>query len=143
TIFRWSNLICFLSMMTGCEIVKMVQRQADQDSVMELILKIRWLIRYLLRKWVLILVVAVVCGALGAVYTLTKETNYTAKLNFIIGEQGSSGGGLGAAASIAAQFGFNLGGLGSSGGFFQGDNIIEFLKSRSMIDQTLLTEVEI
>src|SRR5690606_13252342 len=47
------------------------------------------------------------------------------------------------AAGIAAQFGFNLGGLGSSGGFFQGDNIMEFLKSRSMIDKTLLTEMEI
>src|SRR5690606_18469253 len=27
--------------------------------------------------------------------------------------------------------------------FFQGDNIIEFLKSRSIIDKTLLTEVEL
>lgn len=118
------------------------QGQRDDINLKELIVKINSLFSYLVGKWVLILVVGLVCGALMFVYSLTKKTNYTAKLSFILDEQGSSSGTLGAAASIAAQFGFNLGGLGSSGGFFQGDNIIEFLKSRSMIDKTLLTEVE-
>lgn len=108
----------------------------------ELIFKIRGLIRYLLGKWLLIVVVGLVGGGIGLLYSLTKKTNYTAKLSFVVDEQTSSSSSLGAAASIAAQFGFNLGGLGNSGGFFQGDNIIEFLKSRSMIDKTLLTAVQ-
>src|SRR5690606_34196696 len=80
----------------------------------------------------------------GLLYAVFKPTNYTATLNFVMDDQSSStGGGLGAAANIAAQLGINLGGLGNSGGLFEGDNIIEFLKSRSMIDKTLLTEVTV
>src|SRR5690606_9103505 len=116
--------------------------QRDDISLKELIIRVNGLINYLIGKWVLILAVGLICSALTVVYSLVKKTKYTAKLSFILEEQGSTeNGSLGAAASIAAQFGFNLGGLSGSGGFFQGDNIIEFLKSRSMIDQTLLAEV--
>src|SRR5690606_17050799 len=97
------------------------QGQRDDINLKELILKINGLFGYLVGNWVVILVVGLLCGGLIFVYSLTKKTNYTAKLSFILDEQsGSSSGTLGAAASIAAQFGFNLGGLGGSGGFFQG-----------------------
>lgn len=88
---------------------------------------------------------AVVLGMIGGLLFVTlKKTQYIATLNFVMDDQSSSsGGGLGAAANIAAQLGINLGGLGNSGGLFEGDNIIEFLKSRSMIDRTLLTEVTV
>jgi len=130
-------------MMTDNKPSSVSQGPKANISLKELIEKISDLIGYLVGKWILILVVALICSALVLAYSLIKKTNYTAKLNFILEEQSGSSGSLGAAASIAAQFGFNLGGLGSSAGFFQGDNIIEFLKSRSMIDKTLLTEVEL
>lgn len=129
--------------MTENENARIIQRQASQISLRELIVKTHGLLRYLLTKWLVILIVVVFSSGIGLLYSLTKEINYTAKLSFILEDQSNSGGGLGAAASIAAQFGFNLGGISSSGGFFEGDNIIEFLKSRSMLDKTLLTEVVI
>src|SRR5690606_1169343 len=119
------------------------QGQRDDINLKELIVKINGLFSYLIGNWMIILLAGLLCGGVIFVYSLAKKTNYTAKLSFILDEQsGSSSGTLGAAASIAAQFGINLGGLGGSGGFFKGDNIIEFLKSRTMIDKTLLTEVE-
>jgi len=122
----------------------MSQGQRDDINLKELIVKIKGWVGYLVRKWLLILGAGVVGSILILVLSLTKTTHYTAKLSFVLDEQGSSSGGaLGAAASIAAQFGLNLGGLSSTGGFFQGENIIEFLKSRSMIDQTLLSEVDL
>lgn len=120
-----------------------LQGQNDEISLKDLVLKIQDLVSYLLLKWVIILIGSLLCGALFLVYAIARKTNYIATLSFIVEEQGASGGSLGAVAGIAAQFGFNLGGLSSSGGFFEGDNIIEFLKSRSMIDRTLLTTVEI
>ncbi|MGK6349746.1 Wzz/FepE/Etk N-terminal domain-containing protein [Parapedobacter sp. DT-150] len=117
--------------------------QDDEISLKELIVKIQEWIRYFLSRWLVIVIIGLLGGAAGLLYAITKKTSYTATLNFVMEEQGSSRNSLGSAAGIAAQFGLNLGGLGSSGGFFQGDNIIEFLKSRSMIDKTLLTEVEI
>ncbi|MBK1439390.1 lipopolysaccharide biosynthesis protein [Parapedobacter sp. ISTM3] len=119
------------------------QPQDDDISLKELITNVREWFRYFLNKWAIILIVGLLGGVVGLVYSIAKRTNYTATLNFVMEEQGASQSSLGAAAGIAAQLGFNLGGIGGSGGFFQGDNIIEFLKSRSMIDKTLLTEVEI
>lgn len=119
------------------------QQKGEGITLKGIFSKIEEWIRYFLGKWVVLLVAGVVGGALGLGHALTKTTQYTASVSFIIEEQGGGGAGLSAAAGIAAQLGFNIGGLASSGGFFQGDNIIEFLKSRSMIDQTLLTEVEI
>ena len=49
---------------------------------------------------------------------------------------------LGAYAGLASQFGFNLGGSSSSG-VFSGDNILLFLKSRLMVEETLLQPVNI
>jgi len=126
----------------GDNTIKPLQGQYNGISLRELIIKVVTLVRYLWGKWLIILVVALLGAVLGLCYSLFKKINYTATLSFVMDESSASQGSLGAAASIAEQFGFNLGGIGSLGGFFQGDNIIEFLKSRSMIDETLLTEVE-
>jgi hypothetical protein len=73
-------------------------------------------------------------------YSFTKKTIYTAKLSFALEEKGNmSGSGL---ASVAAQFG--LGGIGGGdGGVFSGGNMIELLKSRFLIEKTLLSTVNI
>lgn len=119
-------------------------KQNDQISLKELVLKLQDWFWFFCRKWLVILGAVLLGGICGLLYTTLKPTNYTATLNFVMDDQSSSaGGGLGAAANIAAQLGINLGGLGNSGGLFEGDNIIEFLKSRSMIDKTLLTAVTI
>src|SRR5690554_274030 len=123
--------------------MKADQRQYSGISLRELIIVVVALVRYLWSKWLIIFVVVLLGAVLGVCYSLFKKTNYTATLSFVMDEPGASQGSLGAAATIAEQFGFNLGGVGSVGGFFQGDNIIEFLKSRSMVDETLLTEVAI
>lgn len=120
------------------------QIQDDEITLKELIKKIEEWIGYFLSKWHIILIALLVGGILGFVYVEVKEINYKASINFIMEDQGSARTNLGSAAGIAAQLGLNLGGIGgASGGFFQGDNIIEFLKSRSMINRTLFTEVEI
>ena len=56
-------------------------------------------------------------------------------------DNSTTGSGLGAAMGLASQFGIDLG--TSAGGAFTGDNLLELLKSRSMIESTLLTPVEI
>src|SRR5690606_7826725 len=121
--------------------VKAESKASNGVSLKELIIIVTALIRYLSRKWLVILIVGLLGAGIALCYSLFKRTNYTATLSFVMDESGASQGGLGAAATIAEQFGFNLGGMGSVGGFFQGDNIIEFLKSRSMVDKTLLTTV--
>jgi Uncharacterized protein involved in exopolysaccharide biosynthesis len=113
-------------------------------SLKELILQSISLFAYLFRNWVIILSFAIVGGGLMVVYSFVKQIQYKGTVSFIVDESvGQPGGTLGAAAGIASQFGINLGGLGQSGGFFEGDNIVKFLLSRSMIEKTLLSDAQL
>ncbi|NCD70758.1 Wzz/FepE/Etk N-terminal domain-containing protein [Mucilaginibacter agri] len=114
--------------------------QVKEVSLKELILKFRSFLRYLKSKKILIISIAFICGCLGFVYAFIKEPTYKANLIFAL-EDDKSGGGLGGAFGLASQFGFDLG--SSGGGAFSGDNLLQLLKSRSMIEKTLLSEVTI
>lgn len=114
------------------------QGKPEEVSLKVLLLNLSAFFAYLLKRWRIVLLFIVIGALLGLAVSMFKRTQYTAALSFVLEEQ-SSGGSLGAAAGIAAQFGINLGGLGQSAGFFEEGNIIEFLKSRSMINQTLLS----
>ncbi len=113
------------------------QVQSDEISLKELILKIREWYRYLLTKWKVILLAGIVGGALGFTYAYFKKPVYTASCTFVL-DEGKSGGGLSQYAGLAAMAGINIGG-GASDGLFQGDNIMELYKSRTMLQKTLLS----
>lgn len=120
-----------------------IRQQADDEiSLRELLLKIKEYWNYLLSKWVTIVIAILIGGTLGVAYSLWKKTQYEATITFVMEEEKGGGGMLGAYAGIASQFGINLGGM-EGAGLFTGDNIMEFLKSRRMIQKTLLTPVEI
>jgi hypothetical protein len=112
----------------------------DEISLKELIQKAGEWFAFFKSKWKTIFLAGIIGGLLGLGYSFTKKTIYTAKLSFALEEKGNmSGSGL---ASVAAQFG--LGGIGGSeGGVFSGGNMIELLKSRFLIEKTLLTTVTI
>jgi hypothetical protein len=56
-------------------------------------------------------------------------------------EEDKGGGGLGGAMGLASSFGFDIGGGG--GGLFTSSNIIELMKSRLVVEKTLLNSVQI
>ena len=112
----------------------------DEISLREIIFKIREWWKYLLSKWIVILIAGLMGGALGFSYAYFKKPIYKAELTFALEEE-RQGGGLGGALGLASQFGFDLGGGG--GGAFSGDNLLQLMKSRSMVEKTLLTPVTI
>lgn len=116
-------------------------RPADEVSLKELILKVQEGWRYLLSKWFIILIVGLMGGVIGLLVAIFKKPTYDAEITFVLEEDKSGGGALSAYAGIASQFGINLGGMEGEG-LFTKDNIIEFLRSRRMIQQTLLTAVD-
>ena len=109
----------------------------DEISLKELIEKIKEWCIYLLSKWKIIVLVGIIGMALGLAYSFTKKPLYTATLTFAI-EDEKSGGGLGGALGLASSFGIDLGGGGS---IFSGSNLTELFKSRTMVEQTLMTPV--
>lgn len=117
-----------------------INTQDDEISLKDLILKIREWWRYLLSKWVVILVFGILGGALGFAYAYFKKPIYTATTTFVL-EDEKGGGGLGNLAGLASMAGVDLGSGG--GGIFQGENILGLYKSRTMLEQTLLSNVNI
>ena len=71
--------------------------------------------------------------ALGTVFYYRQKPKYRAVCTFILEEKSSGGGGL---SGLASQFGLNIGSL-SGGSIFSGDNIINILKSKKVVEQVL------
>ncbi len=113
--------------------------EEQSKSLKELILQGVFWFNYLLGKWKLILLVGIIGAVAGLGYSLLNKPKYNAKVTFALEEKAASGGG--GLMSIASQFGFDL--SGSNGGVFTGDNILELIKSRLLIEKTLLTNVEV
>lgn len=113
-------------------------KQESELTLKSLILRLQEWTRYLWKKWLIIGILGLIGAILGLVYALVKKPEYIAELTFVL--EDSKQGTLGAYAGLASQFGIDLG-LSSGSGVFSGDNIIEFLKSRLMVEKTLLSPV--
>ena len=72
---------------------------------------------------------------------MISETPSRLVTSFVLEEDKGGGGGLGGAMGLASSFGFDLGGGG--GGLFTSSNIIELMKSRLVVEKTLLNPVQI
>ncbi len=112
----------------------------DEISLKELIHKIQEWIAYLKTQWKLIIGIAALGGIIGFVYASFQKPSYLATTTFVL-EEDKGGGGLGGAMGLASSFGFDLGGGG--GGLFTSSNIIELMKSRLVVEKTLLNPVQI
>ncbi|MFV5698720.1 Wzz/FepE/Etk N-terminal domain-containing protein [Flavobacterium sp. ZT3R17] len=113
---------------------------SDEISLKELLEKAKDWFSYLVSQWKIILLAGVIGAALGLAYSFSKKPIYTATLSFALEDEKSSGG-LGGALGLASSFGIDLGGGGGS--VFSGSNLTELFKSRSMVEQTLLSPVSV
>jgi uncharacterized protein involved in exopolysaccharide biosynthesis len=111
----------------------------DEISLKELIQKIQEWIAYLTTQWKLIIGIAALGGIIGFVYASFQKPTYLATTTFVLEEDKGGGGG---AMSLASSFGFDLGG-GGGGGLFTSSNIIELMKSRLVVEKTLLNPVQV
>jgi len=73
---------------------------------------------------------------LGIVFAIYSDSKYTAELTFVVEDQQQGGGALGAMSGMASQFGLDIG--GSSSTTFSQNNILEFLKSRGVVEAALM-----
>lgn len=110
----------------------------NELSLKDIVGKLSDWLKYLWRKKIIIILFSVVGAALGVAYSLMKKPAYTGELTFVLEDSKSNP--LSSYAGIASQFGFDLSG-GAGSGIFSGDNILEFLKSRLMIEKTLLLPI--
>ena len=111
-----------------------MENRKNVYSIIEVIQHTRLYIFHLRKKWIWLILAAITGAALGLYYYHVQKPNYKAVCTFIL-EEKSAGGGL---AGLASQFGVSIGSLGESGSFFAGDNILDILKSKRVVEKVLL-----
>ncbi len=112
----------------------------DEISLKELIQKIQEWIGYLKTQWKVIFGIASIGAIIGFTYASFQKFEYSATSTFVL-EEDKGGSGLSGAMGLASSFGLDLGGGG--GGLFTSSNIIELMKSRLVVEKTLLNPVQI
>ena len=100
----------------------MVSKADEEISISTAVVFIKKLVQYLLRKWAIIVVIAVLGALTGFFYAINKKPTYTTLLTFVLSSEPKTGG----LTSLASQLGF---GSATSGGsdLFAGDNILTFV----------------
>jgi hypothetical protein len=114
---------------------------ADKKTIVlgDVIESVKRFIGYLRSQIILISLCAVVGLALPLIYRAMQKPAYAASTTFILEEKSAAGGGL---AGIASQVGLDLGSLSGGGSsVFSGDNILDIIKSRVIIEKVLLTPI--
>jgi uncharacterized protein involved in exopolysaccharide biosynthesis len=119
------------------------QPQIDNDeiSLKELIQQLKEWLAYLKTQWKLIIGITALGGILGFAYASFQKPTYLAATTFVLEEDKGGGGGLGGALGLASSFGLDLGSGG--GGLFSSTNIIELMKSRLVVEKTLLNPINV
>jgi hypothetical protein len=117
------------------------KRKAAEISFRDLLLKVEGWGLYLRSKWLTILLFSLLGAVIGYCFCKFSKPVFTAASTFVL-EDADNISALGQYAGLASMVGLDLSGS-DAGGIFQGDNIIELYKSSSMIEKTLLTEVNL
>lgn len=108
--------------------------------ISDLMESIKKRVAFLMAHWGILLIMGTFGGLLGLGYAFIKKDTYTASTTFVVEDNKSSGGGI--ASALAGQFGIDLGGLSGGSGVLQGDNVLELLKSKSLLKKALLTSYD-
>ena len=110
----------------------------DEITLTDIWIKVQEWSAYLWKRKGWIIVIAFLFSVGGYLRVKLAEPVYSATLTFSLEQGGGSGSSL---SGLASQFGFSMGGNG--GGMFTGENLLTLMKSRRMVEDVLLTSVDI
>lgn len=113
---------------------------SEKILLSDLMSQIQKAIRYIFSQYVLLIKVSMVTSLLAMGYWFLQSDKYQAEATFIVEEKSGSKSGLGA---LASQVGFDIGSLtGGNAGLFEGDNILDIMQSRLIVEKVLMSKVD-
>ena len=112
--------------------------QDDEITLTDIWIKLQEWSAYLWKRKGWIIAIAFLFAVGGYLKVKLARPVYSATLTFSLEQGGGKEGNL---AGLASQFGFSMGGDG--GGMFSGENLLTLMKSRRMVEDVLLTPVDI
>lgn len=112
--------------------MRIEENNVGQNSEGEII---NWIFHHAVKKWWIFLIAGILAATVGFIYAMNQKPTYQSYLSFALDEGGSEGG-MSGAMGLAAQFGISLGGAQD---VFTGDNILQIMQSRRLIEDVLLS----
>jgi hypothetical protein len=109
-------------------------------SIRDIVINVKIFTHFLLKRWWMFVLAALLGIVCGYIYYIKQKPRYEALSTFIL-EDRSSGGGSGLA-GLASQFGLNIPSMSGGGSIFSGDNILNILRSKNVVQRVLLTTIE-
>jgi hypothetical protein len=116
-----------------------MQTESHNFSLQKLILNVFSKVKStFLLNYKLFFLVSLLGGLLGITYSAIKSSKYHSEITFLVEESKAGGGGL--LSSLGSQIGIDVTSLtGAGNSVISGDNMLELLKSKSMMKECLLT----
>ena len=107
----------------------------EEISIKDIISSVRRWSVYLRSKWKFICLTTIIFALIGFYISLSEKFSYKAVLTFAL-EEDKGGGVVGGLGGALSSFGIDLG--SSGGGAFSSTNLIELMKSRLVVEKSLL-----
>lgn len=87
-----------------------------------------------------VILISIILGTIaGGLYSYIQKPVYTANLTFVLEDEKSTNSGLAGALGLANSLGIDIG--TSAGGAFNGQNLIELMMSRTLVEKALLKSI--
>ncbi len=118
----------------------MAPQQMKTVKLADVLDSVKRFLVYLVHNIKMVFLLVVFTAAVAVAYYFVQKPAYEATVSFILEEK--SGGMSGGLSGLASQFGFDIGSLTGSSGMFSGDNILDILKSRTIIEKVLLSKAD-
>lgn len=116
-----------------------IDKNAREISIRDVLLQLQEWIQFLWKKKLWIIVAGILGATSGFLISILSKPQYEAELTFVMEDKDANP--LGAYMGFASQLGIDLG--GGSSGVFNGENVMEFLKSRFIIEKSLLSSANV
>ena len=114
------------------------KKPQEEISLQEIIVHLSNIKSKVWKHKLIIIIIAAIGATIGLTVSFFAKPTYTARLSFAL--QDDKGNSMSSLASLASQFGVNVGGASSA---FGGDNLYELFTSHHLIEQTLLSPTSI
>lgn len=95
---------------------------------------------FTLGYWKTLSIAGIVSAIVAIAYAFFQPVTYTARTTFVVEDAKSGGGSL--VSALSGSLGIDLGGMSGSNSMLAGDNVLELLRSNSLIKKTLLTKFD-
>jgi uncharacterized protein involved in exopolysaccharide biosynthesis len=109
-------------------------------SIVDLFNNFKYFLIKVLKNWKIVVTISTLGGLIGILIAVYTPKTYTAKTTFVV--EDAKTGSSSILSNLVGQTGLDIGGLGGGSGLLNGDNVLQLLKSQTLIKKSLLSQYD-